>query len=77
MLIPPPEANLGNSPLVAGADILEIIDGKGGIIVEEVMLHFLQKHDSASPDEFMDALCCLYALGLLEYNAFKLKEQKA
>lgn len=75
MLIPPPEANLSESPLVTGADILEIIKKKDGIVVEDVMLKFLENHSSATPDDFMDALCCLFTLGLLEYDAFRLKER--
>ena len=76
MLIPPPEADLSESPLVIGADILEIIGGRDGIVVEDVMLKFLELRSSATPEEFMDALCCLYSLGLLEYDAFRLKEQE-
>lgn len=75
MLIPPPEADLAQSPLVAGAEVLESLKGKDGVVVEDVMLQFLDRFDQSSPDDFLDALCCLYALGLLEYNSFKLKER--
>lgn len=75
MLIPPPEADLAQSPLVAGAEILESLKEKDGVVVEDVMLQFLNKFDQSSPDDFLDALCCLYSLGLVEYNAFKLKER--
>ena len=75
MLIPPPEADLVQSPLVAGADILESLMGKDGVVVEDVMLQFLDRFDQSSPDDFLDSLCCLFALGLLEYNSFKLKER--
>lgn len=76
MLIPPPEADLSESPLVAGAEILEILAKQDGIVVEDVMLKFLERHSSAAPNDFMDALCCLYSLGLLEYEAFRLKGRK-
>lgn len=58
---------------VIDADVLEIINKQDGIVVEDVMLIFLENHSSATPDDFMDALCCLFALGLLEYDAFRLK----
>lgn len=75
MLIPPPEAALGQSPLVMGADVLELIKGTEGIVVEDVMLKFLDTHEASTPDDFMDTLCCLYALGVLEYESFKLREK--
>lgn len=76
MIIPPPEADLGQSPLVMGADILEHVKGSDGIVVEDVMLRFLEQNDAATPDDFIDALCCLYALGLIEYESFKLRERR-
>lgn len=75
MIIPPPEADLGQSPLVIGADLLELIKGAEGAVVEDVMLKFLDTNETSTPDDFMDALCCLYALGLVEYESFKLMER--
>ena len=74
MIIPPPEADLSQSPIVGGADILEILQSEGDLIIEEVMLRFLDKHTATSSDDFMDALCCLFAMGLVDYESFRLSQ---
>ena len=71
MLIPPPEADLSQSPLVGGAQIIEILQQTDNSIIEEVMLEFLSRHSPMSSDNFLNSLCCLYALGLIEYETFR------
>ena len=45
MLIPPPEADLNESLLVRGADILAFLKKQDGeVVIEEVMLDFLKQH---------------------------------
>ena len=76
MLIPPPEADLSESLLVCGADLLECLQNEGEAVVEKVMLDFMKRHPKAGPADFMDSLSLLYALGLVEYADFRVRRRR-
>ena len=77
MLIPPPEADLKESPLVRGADILEFLKKQGDeIVVEEVMMEFLKRHPKATADDFMDCISLIFALGLIDYQHFRIRRRQ-
>lgn len=73
MLIPPPEADLNESSLVRGADILDFLKKREGkVVVEEIMLHFLKQHPKSNAENFMDTISLLFALDLIEYESFRI-----
>ena len=76
MLIPPPEADLSESLLVRGADILDLLTKHGEeTVVEEIMLDYLKCRPKSDADAFMDSLTLLYALGLIEYEHFRIRRR--
>lgn len=77
MLIPSPETDLNESPLVQGADILAFLGKNSESIIEEVMLDFLKQHPKSDASDFMDCLSLLYALGLIDYERFKVRRRPA
>lgn len=76
MLIPPPEADLSESLLVCGADILEFLQNDDEFVVEKVMLNFMKRHPKSGPSDFMDSLSLLYVLGLVDYANFRVKRRQ-
>lgn len=78
MLIPPPEADLNESPLVRGADILAFLKKHGDeIVVEEIMMDFLKQHPKTTADDFMDCISVLFALGLIDYQHFRIRRKQS
>jgi hypothetical protein len=77
VLIPSPETDLNESLLVRGADILDFLQGKEEpVVTEEVMLRFLKQHPKSDPDDFLDSLSLLYALGLIQYEHFRITRRQ-
>ncbi len=78
MLTPPPETDLNDSPLVHGADILAFLKKHGDqIVVEEIMMDFLKHHPKTTADDFMDSMSVLFALGLIDYQHFRIRRKQS
>lgn len=75
MILPHPESDLSLSIMVLGSELIEFLNKKKGyIFVEDVLTQFLKKDERRSPDLFLDTLTFLYAIGIIEYNAYKIKK---
>jgi len=62
--------------LVRGADILDLLIKHGeNTVVEEIMLDYLKRRPKSDADAFMDSLTLLYALGLIEYEHFRIRRR--
>jgi len=74
MIRPQPESNLSLNLLVLGSDVIRILEAKRSfVIIEDVMSEFLKDAPQKTPELFMNTLTYLYAIGLVEYQGYKLK----
>lgn len=74
MIRPQPESNLSLNLLVLGSEVIRILKTKRSfVIIEDVMGEFLKGEPQRTPDLFMSTLTYLFAVGLVEYQGYKLK----
>ena len=74
MIRPQPESNLSLNFLVLGSEVIRILKTKRSfVIIEDVMSEFLKGEPQRTPDLFMSTLTYLFAVGLVEYQGYKLK----
>ena len=74
MIRPQPESNLSLNLLVLGSEVIRILKTKRSfVIIEDVMSEFLKDEPQRTPDLFMSTLTYLFAVGLVEYQGYKLK----
>jgi hypothetical protein len=74
MIRPQPESNLSLNLLVLGSEVIQILKtNRSFVIIEDVMSEFLKDEPQRTPDLFMSTLTYLFAVGLVEYQGYKLK----
>lgn len=73
MILPHPESDLSINIMVLGADVLKLLRGRDFILVEDLMLSFLQGNKKRTPDMFLNTLAFLFACGLIERKKYKVK----
>jgi hypothetical protein len=75
MILPQPEGNLSLNTIVLGSEIIDILKKQKSknIIIDDVMFSFLGKNKRTTPDNFLDALTFLYALGLVDYENYRIR----
>jgi hypothetical protein len=77
MILPQPESDLSQNTLVLGCDVIQQLKSQEGfVVIEDVMDHFLEARPQRTPGLFMDALTYLFAVGLIEYQGYKIRLRK-
>jgi hypothetical protein len=74
MILPQPDSHLPLNILVLGSDILRLLKKhKTWIVIEEIMEEFVSAEPRRTHEIFMNVLAYLYALGLVEYEGYKIR----
>ncbi|MFC1508891.1 hypothetical protein ACFL60_04285 [Candidatus Omnitrophota bacterium] len=74
MILPHPESNLSLNLMILGAEIIKQFKMQENfVLIETVLNEFLQKDLKRTPDMFINALTFLYAMGLIEKKAYRIK----
>ena len=74
MIMPNPNSNFSLNLMVLGAEIIKILKlQKSYILVEDVLLKFLDKDINRTPDMFINALIFLYGMGIINKKDYKIK----
>jgi hypothetical protein len=74
MLLPHPESEIDLTTMVLGARILDMLQRNGAyMFVEAALDEFLKADNRRTAEMFLDALCVLFALGFIEYRAYRIR----
>lgn len=73
MILPHPESDLSINIMVLGVEIVKLLKHRGFILVEDLMISFLQGDKKRTPDMFLNTLTFLFACGLIDRNKYKVK----
>lgn len=73
MILPHPESDLSINIMVLGAEIIKMLKSRDFILIEDLMVSFLQGNKKRTPDMFLNALTFLFACGLIDRRGYKVK----
>lgn len=73
MILPHPESDLSINIMVLGAEIIKTLKGHDFILIEDLMVSFLQNNKKRTPDMFLNTLTFLFACGLIDRRKYKVK----
>ncbi|MBC7524777.1 MAG: hypothetical protein H7239_10095 [Flavobacterium sp.] len=77
MILPHPESDLNLNLMVVGSDIVEILKkkgkGSGYVLIESILIDFLQGDKRRTPDLFVFSLIFLFSVGLIDRKDYKIK----
>lgn len=75
MIIPYPDSDLSQSLIAHGAEIILLLrkSNEGAVFVEKIMKKYLALNNKYTPDQFINAISMLFAVGLIEYSNYKIK----
>ncbi len=73
MILPHPESDLSINIMVLGAEIVKLLKHRDFILVEDLMISFLQGDKKRTPDMFLNTLTFLFACGLIDRKKYKVK----
>lgn len=73
MILPHPESDLSVNIMVLGAELIKLLKGRDFILIEDLMVSFLQGNKKRTPDMFLNTLTFLFACGLIDRREYKVK----
>lgn len=73
MILPHPESDLSINIMVLGAEIVKLLKHRDFVLVEDLMISFLQGDKKRTPDIFLNTLAFLFACGLIDRKEYKVK----
>lgn len=74
MILPHPESNFSLNLMVLGTDIAKCLRSqKKYVLIESVLVNFLNKEAKRTPNMFLNTLAFLFAMGLIEKKDYSIK----
>ncbi len=73
MILPHPESDLSINIIVLGSEIVKLLKHRNFVLVEDLMLSFLQGDKKRTPDMFLNTLTFLFACGVIDRKEYKVK----
>ncbi len=73
MILPHPESDLTLNIMVLGVGIVEQLKEQDFVLVEKLMVEFLEKNKKRTPEMFLNSLTFLYSCGMIEKKGYKVK----
>lgn len=71
MILPHPESDLTNNPIVLGAEILKELRPNKCILVESLLVRMMKRNKKTTLNSFLEALSFLYMVDLVVVDSFK------
>lgn len=73
MIMPHPESDIHQNPMVLGAELIVELKKSGGSVLTEILLeNFLARDYKRTPDMFVEVVVFLYSVNLVKDDNFKL-----
>lgn len=77
MLIPEPESDLSLNIIVLASDIIHLLhESKDYLMIDDLMLKFLERNKKRTHSLFFDSLTFLYTLGIVIIKIYKVRLKK-
>ena len=73
MFLPHPESDLRQSVMLQGVEIVNFLKKEGRVFTEIALENFLKQDVKRTPEEFVNTIVFLYAVGMVDQESYWLK----
>jgi len=73
MILPHPESDLSINIMVLGADLIKQLRKQKFVLLEDILIDFVNKDEKRTPDMFFNTLTFLYCCGLIDKKGYKIR----